>query len=201
MPDLVDEINSLIRSEKVSRSKLRDIPDSFFKNANSELKRLKEELKNAVEKNQIDYMTQIRFKIKAIENGIKELKWVRGKKIAFQAIEDSVSGTRAEMNSLIAEERILYEEFKRSFDFYLSGDGSPIPIGTKIENEIKKEENLEHKKEIIKKIPVRILYPMEVADLDRDYVFYKEDIVTISEALAIALSKKGMCEIIQKSNQ
>lgn len=197
MPDIVDELNSLLRSEKNSRSKLKDIPDSFFKNADFELKKLKEDLKNAVEKNEIEYMTQLKFRIKALENGIKELKWVRGKKIAFQAIEDAISGTKSEMGSFIPEERILYEEFRRGFDFYLTGENIPLPLGQKIENEIKTEKKQD--KEELKKLAVRILYPIEVADIDMDYVLNKEDIVTLSYELAHTLSKKGMCEIIDES--
>lgn len=191
MADLVEDIKSLIRNEKNSRSKLKDIPESFFKNANDEVQRLKEELKIAVEKNQVDYMTQISFRIKAIENGVKELKGMRGRKIALQAIEDAMSGTKGEMNGFIPEERILYEELKKSFEFYISGSNVPLPI-----KEVPEKEEVKKERTEVKKVAVRILVPIEVADIDRDYILNKEDIVTITEGLANVLSKKGICEII-----
>lgn len=192
MEDLVETIKSLIRNEKSSKLKLKDIPESFFRNANDEVKKLKDELKKAIEKNQVDYMTQISFKIKAIENGIKELKGLRSRKIALQAIEDAISGTKGEMNGFIPEERILYEELKKNFEFYISGNNVPIPLKEtpKEKEEVKKESAKE------KKVLVRILVPIEVADIDRDYILNREDIVTITEPLANVLLKKGICEII-----
>ncbi|MGC8565625.1 MAG: hypothetical protein ACP5R0_05240 [Thermoplasmata archaeon] len=192
MADLVEEIKSLVRNEKNSRSKLKDIPETFFKNAAEEVQRLKEELKIAVEKNQVEYMTQVSFRIKAIENGVKELKGMRARKIALQAIEDAISATKGEMNGFIPEERILYEELKKSFEFYISGNNVPLPI-----KEVPEERKIEEKKQIEKKVAVRILMPIEVADIDKDYILNREDIVTITEDLANVLSKKGICEIIK----
>jgi|GEM_PF-2333810 len=192
MADLVEEIKSLVRNEKNSRSKLKDIPETFFKNAAEEVQRLKEELKIAVEKNQVEYMTQVSFRIKAIENGVKELKGMRARKIALQAIEDAISATKGDMNGFIPEERILYEELKKSFEFYISGNNVPLPI-----KEVPEERKIEEKKQIEKKVAVRILIPIEVADIDKDYILNREDIVTITEDLANVLSKKGICEIIK----
>ncbi len=188
MLDIIDEINVLIRNERSSRSKLKEIQKDFYDNVEMELKKLKNELRSASEKGDLEYISTLLGKIKSVENALKELKSLRFKKIAIMAIEDAFSNVKQSLEGLTSEEKILYMDLREKFDYYL--------------NHKPKEEKVEEKKEkIIEKERfkvVRMLVPMELADFNRDLILNKEDIVTLSEKLAEALEKKGLAQIMKE---
>ncbi len=194
MGDIIDEINVLIRNERSSRSKLKEIQKDFYDNVEMELKKLKNELRIASEKGDLEYITMIMGKIKSVENSLKELKSLRFKKIAIMAIEDAFSNVKQNLEGLTSEEKILYMDLREKFDYYLNHKPK----------EEKVEENVEEIKEKVEEKErfrvVRMLDSMELADFNRDLILNREDIVTLSERLAEALEKKGLAQIM-KENQ
>ncbi|MEM2488522.1 MAG: hypothetical protein QXN11_05025 [Thermoplasmata archaeon] len=188
MPGIEEELNTYIRNEKNTKLKLKEIPEEFFKKIDMENKRLKEEIRIAIQKDDVKYIAQLTQKIRGIENGIKELKSIRCRKIAIQALEDSIDGTNSNLDSYTNYERILYDNLRKLFKAYISEEEYIFPV----QKEVKKEE-----KEEIKKVLVRVIIPTEVADLDGNYVMRKEDVLYLSEQLAKLLQAKGYCEIIK----
>jgi DNA replication initiation complex subunit (GINS family) len=187
MPGVEEELNSFIRNEKNTRSKLKEIPDEFFKRVDSEMRRLKEEIRGAIQKDDVKYIAQLTQKIRSIENGIKELKSIRCRKIALQALEDAIDGSNSGLDAYTNHERILYDNLRRLFKSYINEEEPQTQI---------KEEKKEEAEEI-RRIPVRVIIPMEVADVDGNYVMRKEDVLYLSEQLARLLQSKGVCEIIK----
>jgi len=194
MGDIIDEINVLIRNERSSRSKLKEIQKDFYDNVEMELKKLKNELRIASEKGDLEYITMIMGKIKSVENSLKELKSLRFKKIAIMAIEDAFSNVKQNLEGLTSEEKILYMDLREKFDYYLNHKPREEKVEEKVEE---KKEKVEEKEKFR---VVRMLVSMELADFNRDLILNKEDIVTLSERLAEALEKKGLAQIM-KENQ
>ncbi len=188
MAGIEEELNSFIRNEKNTRLKLKEIPDEFFKKIDNEMKKLKEEIRSAIQKDDVKYIAQLTQKIRGIENGLKELKSIRCKKIALQALEDSIDGTNSNMDAYTNYERVLYDNLRKLFRSYINAEENVMPA-------VKEEK--QEKKEEVKKVPVRIIIPMEVADVDGNYVMRKEDVLYLSEQLAKLLQSKGVCEIIK----
>ncbi len=194
MGDIIDEINVLIRNERSSRSKLKEIQKDFYDNIEMELKKLKNELRIASEKGDLEYITMIMGKIKSVENSLKELKSLRFKKIAIMAIEDAFSNVKQNLEGLTSEEKILYMDLREKFDYYLNHKPKEEKVEEKVEEKSEKVEEKERFR------VVRMLVSMELADFNRDLILNREDIVTLSENLAIALEKKGLAQIM-KENQ
>jgi len=194
MGDIIDEINVLIRNERSSRSKLKEIQKDFYDNVEMELKKLKNELRIASEKGDLEYITMIMGKIKSVENSLKELKSLRFKKIAIMAIEDAFSNVKQNLEGLTSEEKILYMDLREKFDYYLNHKPKEEKVEEKVEE---KKEKVEEKERLR---VVRMLVSMELADFNRDLILNREDIVTLSERLAEALEKKGLAQIM-KENQ
>ncbi len=194
MGDIIDEINVMIRNERSSKSKLKEIQKDFYDNVEMELKKLKNELRMASEKGDLEYITMIMGKIKSVENSLKELKSLRFKKIAIMAIEDAFSNIKQNLEGLTSEEKILYMDLREKFDYYLNHKPKEEKVEEKIEE---KKEKVEEKERFR---VVRMLVSMELADFNRDLILNKEDIVTLSERLAEALEKKGLAQIM-KENQ
>jgi len=194
MGDIIDEINVLIRNERSSRSKLKEIQKDFYDNVEMELKKLKNELRIASEKGDLEYITMIMGKIKSVENSLKELKSLRFKKIAIMAIEDAFSNVKQNLEGLTSEEKILYMDLREKFDYYLNHKPKEEKVEEKVEE---KKEKVEEKERFM---VVRMLDSMELADFNRDLILNREDIVTLSERLAEALEKKGLAQIM-KENQ
>ncbi len=194
MVDIIDEINVLIRNERSSRSKLKEIQKDFYDNVEMEMKKLKNELRIASEKGDLEYISTLLGKIKSVENALKELKSLRFKKIAIMAIEDAFSNVKQSLEGLTSEEKILYMDLREKFDYYLNHKPKEEKVEEKVEE--KKEKIIEKERFKV----VRMLVPMDLADFNRDLILNKEDIVTLSEKLAEALEKKGLAQIL-KENQ
>lgn len=184
MAGIEEELNSFIRNERNTKSKLREIPEEFFKRVEDEKRKLKEEMRGAIQKDDLKYIAQLKQKLSSIENGIKELKSIRCRKIALQALEDAIDGTNTSMETYTNYERVLYDNLRKLFRAYIKEEEVPQPP---------KEE----KKEEVVRVPVRVLIPMEVADVDGNYVLRREDVLYLSEQLARLLQAKGICEIIR----
>jgi DNA replication initiation complex subunit (GINS family) len=187
MVGIEDELNSFIRNEKNTKLKLKEIPEEFFKRVDNEMKRLKEEIRNALQRDDVKYIAQLTQKIRGIENGIKELKSIRCRKIALQALEDAIDGSNSTLDSYTNYERVLYDNLKKLFKAYIKEEEEIIPT---------REEKIKEAEEV-KRVAVRVLIPMEVADVDGNQFMRKEDVLYISEQLARLLQSKGVCEIIK----